>query len=454
MKNLCISKDRKYRFFVSKALVLLVFAICTQIGSESVRAAKQSDSAIGEGLVFIKPAKRVVQQNPPFNFGATVIGNRTQESYAVRVFPALLTQKLDGTWEPKTSLQDIKLANFILSADKKRFLLQPGEEKLVNVRWNLLPRNTKTAVVGLIFESIKVRRDKPKPGSRYVDTITRIMQVHYLSLPGKYFSSGLFDGQRAYQSGKQELSFVPVVKNMGQKIDSPTDQKFVVRDDSGKVVVQKKWRSKLVLPGARRAFQISIRKKLQAGRYIAQTTMNFGKAKNLSVKTPFELIDINQLPTARIAVEAFAAGGYAGGPARIRAKVRSIGNIPANTRFTIKLFRVNKAIAEKQPATVKHFSIGTLKPRNERPIDIEAGKLEEGRYNAVLSYDDPVIGGEHTLTASLTVEKRPGFTQRLRDSIRANVELYFGGLGLFVIVLLLAMVWILLRRGRSSNVRF
>lgn len=345
------------------------------------------------GQFSITPARRSIVGRPPVTLGTTSVGNTTAKTFQVKVFPVFLSQRLDGSFALSEGPLDVRRAGLVVSVGPTKFDLTPGARQEVKLRWEGLPKGTKAAAVGVIFEGV------PKiNGSPQIGEIDRLVAVNFLRLPGKFDSSGKFTGLRGEQTGPRALQFLPKVENTGEVVTTPRRTRFLIRDDGGKTVFQSKWVADIVLPGAEREFPIPIDRLLQAGTYTAVATMDFGRSLNQKISEPFTLVGPNTLPSPKVDVTDFSARDVLGQPVNVTGVVRSLGTAPVSTDVSVTLVRITNGQPEDKPLGSKRVPYKDLAPKSERPLALTFPSVPPGNYRVTARYRDE-SGELQTLTS-------------------------------------------------------
>src|SRR5690349_11702222 len=84
-----------------------------------------------DGQFSITPARRDLSGRPPSSLGATTVSNSTDGPIKVKVFPAILTQGLDGAFDVVETPRELREAGLILSATPTDFTLAPKTSQKV-----------------------------------------------------------------------------------------------------------------------------------------------------------------------------------------------------------------------------------------------------------------------------------------------------------------------------------
>jgi hypothetical protein len=391
------------------------------------------------GTFGISPARRYVIGAPDSQLTPTTVMNSTPVTYDVSVFPALVRQSLSGAFEFSNAPRDLNESKLVLSPSPARFVLAPGGEQQVGLSWNLLPMGARWVAIGVIFQGI------PRGQTGPFHVVERLLSVNFLRLPGPPRVDGVFSGLYPQQAGGRRLLFVARVQNTGTDFTAPSNGELSIRDGLGHTLLREPWRGQAILPGASVDFPIYVKRILPAGRYVATATMTFGRARKISV--PFTLIGPNLLPTPAIVVHAFTASGTVGAPAKVSAKIASVGSAPATVTVHLYLGRGNQIAGQRALASAR-LTYPDLRPgssvRINRPL---GGALRPGSYRAFLTWRDPT-GAPHTIEADFTAVVPQGFWAELWRFIKQHAFLWAALLVLAAVLVALTATHRLRRRQR------
>jgi hypothetical protein len=360
------------------------------------------------------------------------VSNTTSGDYQVSVFPVLLTQNLTGAFDFSSTPPDLAAAKLALSVSPTAFGLASGQQQQVGLHWNLLPQGRRWVAAGVVFQGV------PQGQRTTLHVITRLLNVNFLRLPGRVHIAGIFTGLFPEQLKPRVLRFVARVKNVGDDFTAPSDGQLVIRDSAGDSVFNEPWKGVQLLPGATVDFPIDVTKVLQAGRYTATVTMNFGGARRRTV--PFTLIGPNQLPTPAITIRGLNATGEIGSPTQVTARIISSGTAPAS--LSLHLFLGNAQNAGASALATGTVSYSHLAPGRvlnlSRPL---GGALRKGSYRVIATWTDPT-GAQHSLEADFSATPAHSWLDSLWDFIKGNIVLF---IGLLVIALVIALAWVIRR---------
>jgi hypothetical protein len=345
---------------------------------DSPAAAQTSDP----GLFSITPARRAVIARPPALLRSTRVSNTTRSRLLVTVFPVLLRQQLDGAFAFGSRPAQLRAARLIMGVGPRRFALDPGEQREVSLRWQLLARGTRAAYMGVVFQAV------PRQRGRSVGVVSRLLSVNFLRLPGHYRSSGRFTGMGAEQLGARRLRLTPRVRNTGQRVDSPRRARLAIRNAAGRVVFRRRWAGDVVLPGAERQFAVDVPRRLPAGRYMATARMRFGSRHRARTSKSFELVAPGRLASPRVALRSLQARGTAGEEGHLTGRLRSVGTAAAATRVRIELYAFHHGVQASRPGITRSKSFAGLEPGSRRELDASLGRLRRGHYRARVTYGD------------------------------------------------------------------
>ncbi|HEX4733789.1 MAG TPA: helix-hairpin-helix domain-containing protein [Thermoleophilaceae bacterium] len=418
-----------------KLLIALVLVLCAPLD-----AALAAAPARTQGLLGISPPRRIVVAKPPVTLRPTLVQNTTDQTFKMTVFPALLTQRLDGSFDFDRSPRSLRAAQLILDVGPTKFELPPNRQINIKFRWANLPRGTRAVYTGLVVTGVP----KGKPTSA-VASILRLLGTNFFRLPGPYRSSGMIVSLRGEQAAPRRLRFITRVSNTGQVAGSPRRGVTVIEDSSGQVRARLPWTSGVILPRYQREFPVLLKKVLPAGHYTAISSMTFGRPARHSVKRrPFTLTGPNELPTRKLALSAVGLSGNVGDPAHLTATVRNTGTATSPVVLKIRLDRI--ALAQQKEIKVAQLrkAVGTLAVGKSATYSFDIGKLEQASYRATFVAGDGRVDFDER-TANLTPRKASGFVARIWNWLKDALP------WLLLLLALLAIVFLLLRRRRDED---
>lgn len=391
-------------------------------------AAAQED----DGLFSVAPSSQTVADRPPAQLTAVVARNTTAVPLDVRVFPVILGQSVDGAFTFSETTRDLNAASKILTPRIKTLTMAPGTSRNVELDWNLLPRKTRAAFLGVIFEA----RAKPADGQQ-VKTVQRLLTVNFLRLPGPYRSSGRLTRLRASQGPGKTLLFYPRILNTGEFIAKPRNGKFRIRNAEGEIVFQTTWSGDVVLPTFQREFPITMKKVLPAGEYGAVATADFGRSLGLKIIERFTLVGPNELPTGRVVIEEFRGSGVLGGDSQVKGVIKSVGTAPAKTAVRLDLYKLlDNGQQPPEPMKTQRLEFeDPIAPGQSAPLEQVYPDLPAGKYRVIGTYRAEEGSVEEVVTDFSPVKERSAF-QKFKDWLRDYKGLLIG-LGLLLALLLL-----------------
>jgi len=396
-----------------------------------------------DGVFSITPARRDVVGRPVKALEPTLVVNSTTQDLAVRVFPVLLGQDVSGQFIFSEDAKDLLTAGKILGARPDAFDLSAGSRRTVELTWALLPRGTRAAFVGVVFES----RAKPKAG-QVVKTIQRLLSVNFLRLPGSYRSSGRFTRLRAVQGAPKVVQIIPRIRNTGELADSPRGGYVRIRNTEGRVVVRKDFPGDVILPGFQRDFPIDVTKVLPAGEYSVRAIASFGRSRRITITSSFTLVGPNQLPTPKVTIADLQGRGVIGEDSRVTAQVRSIGTAEADTAVRVDLFRLLPN-GQQPPKALKRqrLEFDDIAPGESRPLAVTYPGLPDANYRVIATYRESP-GSIQRVQADFSPVEKESFGDRIKRFWREHKGLIIAVAGL---LLLLGLIAFLLRRRRRRG---
>jgi competence protein ComEA len=416
-------------------LIVLVLVLCAPL--DAAVAATPSKS---QGLLGISPPRRIVVSRPPVTLWPTLVQNTTDQTFKMTVFPALLTQRLDGSFDIDKTPRNLRAAQLILDVGPTKFELPPNRQINIHFRWVNLPRGTRAVYTGLVVTGVP----KGKRTSA-VSSILRLLGTNFFRLPGPYRSSGTIVSVRGEQAAPRQLRFISRAKNTGQVADSPKLGVTVIEDASGRVRARLPWTSGVILPRYQREFPVLLKKVLPAGNYTAVSSMTFGRPARRSVKRwPFTLTGPNELPTRKLALTAVGLSGNVGDPAHVTATVKNTGTATSPVVLKVRLDRIALAEQKELKVATLRKAVGTLGVGKSATYSFDIGKLQQASYRATFVAGDSRVDFDER-TASLTPRKASGFFARIWNWLKDILP------WLLLLLALLAIVFLLLRRRREDE---
>jgi len=393
------------------------------------------------GAFGLTPARRHVVGTPGTALTPTTVVNTSSSAYRVTVFPVVLTQDLTGAFNFTQTPQANAAARRVLRVGPDQFVLPPGGERQVALRWNALPPGVSSMAMGVVFQGVAEHQSGP------VNVVARLLSVNFLSLPGAIPISGRFTRLVGEQFGHGVLRFLPRVQNTGQRVWAPTRGHLVIRNSAGTTVFHTAWTGDVIIPGAQRDFPIDVTQALPAGSYTATAQMNFGPGSIETISTPFTLVGPNQLPTPTIAVHSFNATAQLGGPATVTGVVASVGTAPASVTVRLTLVKVDPDGTQRSLATAA-LPYLNLAPGSSRRVSRQmGGNLALGSYEAIATWTAP-DGSTHTLEASFSALAGRSLLSQFWFLVTKHVKLVVALLVL-LLVAVTAMALLLKRRQRD-----
>jgi competence ComEA-like helix-hairpin-helix protein len=416
---------------------LLTFFLAALV---SLPAAAGAAPAKPRGLLGISPPRRVEVARPPVTLRPTLVQNTTDQAFKMTVFPALLIQRLDGSFDFDRSPRALRAAQLILDVGPAKFDLPPDRQIDIRFRWVNLPRGTRAVYTGLVVTGVP--RGKPTSA---VTSILRLLGTNFFRLPGPYSSSGTIVSVRGEQAAPRQLRFITRVRNTGQVADSPKRGVTAIENSAGRVVARLPWTSGVILPRYQREFPVVLKKVLAAGHYTAVSSMTFGRPARRSVKRwPFTLTAPNELPTRKLALSAVALSGNVGDAAHVTATVRNTGTAASPVVLKIRLDRV--ALADQKQVRVSSLrrTVGRLAVGKSGTYSFDMSKLASASYRATIVAGDGRVDFDQRV-ASLTPREGAGFFARIWNAVKDIFP------WLLLLLALLVIVFLLLRRRRDEE---
>jgi hypothetical protein len=395
------------------------------------------------GSFSITPARRYIVARPPLELAPTDVANTTRGALAVRVIPVLLSQLPSGAFSYELTAQSLRTARDILSGDSSHFVLPPGASREVPLSWHGLPRDARTANLGVIYQATPIGRGTP------VRIVEQLLALDILRLPGHYRSSGQLTSLQVSQLRPHTLRVALDARNSGQDLASPSRIALTIHNHTGRRVLARSLATDIVLPGATREFVLNLAHPLPAGSYTAIGHMAFGSSHDLTTRTSFQLIAPNELPSSQMQLSLLAAQGAVSQSARVAAQTKNTGSAPGTLDVALKLYRLNDGVPTSQPIATRTFITPPLAPGHTSQLREALGrKLHPGTYRLLADYH-AVGGAPQTLVADFQAQQPLDLLAELRGISREHA-LLLPGLLILVAGALLTLVLARERRHRDA----
>ena len=408
------------------ALALALAAVA--LGVTADLAAAQSD----KGVLSMTPARRALTARPPVDLGATRISNSTRLDMRVTVFPALLTQELDGSFGFRETRRELNAARMIFPVEPRGFTLRPGQERDLRLRWALLPRKAKAAYMGLVVQGVPVAE------GRGVGSILRLLGINFFKLPGRWSIEGRLTGLRGEQAEPRVLRFFPRVRNTGEIHEQPRGGNCSVAERGRGVRIRRlPFGRGVILPGYEREYPVLIRRPnvLPAGSYRMTCVTRFGDRRSTRTMD-FRLSGPNTLPTAELRLRSIGASGEVGEAADVRAAIRNAGSKASRAALRVRIDRIPVGGAPVLAARGR-FDQGTIGAGDTKDAEVSLGKLVAGNYRVTVTLTDGRTALDEK-TADFTASPARGFFQEIIDWLKDNLPWL---IALLAILLILFLIW-------------
>lgn len=388
-----------------------------------------------EGALGMTPARRDITGRPPLAISPTVVRNTIQGPVRLRIYPALLRQALDGSFDIRDDAAALAAARRFYRLGEERATLAPGAELAVAERWLDLPPGLRGVGIGFVVEGT------PRTGpGQPLQSVTRLVGLRLVKLPGNRGVRGRFSGLRGEQIAGPQLRFFSRVKNEGRVFAAPSRTRLLIRDASGRLVLRKRWETGIVLEDAEREYPVDVRKRLPAGVYEVTSEMTFG-GKRRRITERVRLVGVNELPTIRARLSEVRGSAVRGERARVVATIVNTGTADLRPVLDVALFPAARGDRAAEPIARARRHVETVRPGRRLTVEVRpTGSLPAGDYQArvLLRADGRRLARE---SANFTATQ----PRSLWDRLRALV------IPIAAALVLLALVFLVVRRrGRSG----
>jgi hypothetical protein len=393
-----------------------------------------------EGAFSITPARRYIVARPPVQVATTRVANTTTGTLQVRVFPVLLGQLPSGAFTFDPSAPELLAAAQVLGAGPTSFSLPPGASRNVGLLWRQLPPNARIADMGVVYQAT------PAQSHSQVRIIERLLGVDLLKLPGHYSLTGMLTSLHVTQIKPRVLRFLLSVRNTGQAPVGPSRLVLTVRNQHGALLLSRALLGDVVLPGTTRNFVVDTTRPLPAGRYAMRGHLAIGSSHHLASMSSFELVGPNKLPTPQLEMGPLLAQGTTGEGAQVSAALKNTGTAAGATTIDLSLYRLFNGIPRRAAAARRLLAIDPLAPGRSRRLKADLGRLQQGTYRLVASYNNP-DGTTETLVADFQAQQPLGLLARLRSFSTEHALL----IPLLLLLLNAGTITLLLRERHSKS---
>jgi hypothetical protein len=220
---------------------------------------------------------------------AITVTNGTTVNFDVKVYPALVTQNLDGSISIKPKRKDLTAAKKLFTLTPAAVVLPAGKQLVVKGRFLRTPAGKPDADAAAVIEATPPTPPHVPPKYRI-----RLLGALLISKPGAPPPQGRIVLLRAQQAGPRLIRLVARLGNSGRVHGYPQALRLRVLTTDGRTVFTGLPRPGVILPGFRRDYTAMVGRRLTAGKYLFQVTTRFGK-KILHKGLRFKLVAPNKL---------------------------------------------------------------------------------------------------------------------------------------------------------------
>lgn len=405
----------------------------------AVAAPAQAPAQEDRGLLGIAPVRRIVVDRPPVTLAPVQFSNTTNLSYGVKVFPALLAQRTDGTIYVRDDRESLDAAADVvrLSGTPPSFTMRPDQRFEEVVRWLRIPEGIRAIGIGAVFQAT------PLVESGQLNNVIRLINSNFLEIPGPADRKLAIPDVGAEQGPKRTLVFTPTVVNDGQVFERPRNGHVSILDGDGKEVARAPFEGDIIFPRTTRRYRVTTRKVLPAGDYTALAAFRVRGLPPVIGRSRFRLVGPNQLPTARLRLLSLRAEGEAGGQAQVSVQLVNSGTLAIRPLVMATLYRAFRG--QRLPGVVARRTIrpGRLSASARRTLSVRLGQLEQREYEVVLraraAGAPPAVA-----SAGFVAREQRSFWDRFWDWVTDHAVLLIA-LGALLVILIVVL---LMRRSQ------
>ena len=356
------------------------------------------------------------------------VRNTTADAFTMRVFPALLGQRRDGSYFVRTEAADVAAARRYLRSDLRRFPFRPETFRQVLGSIRRVPRQG-SLYAALLFQARPVPNEDGRP------QITQVFQIAaslFLDPPEERQNVRLgSEAVRAEEAGDGPITLLAPVRNDGN-VRVRARGRVHVLDRGGKRVASRSVKSFDVLPGAVVDLPAPLDAKLPAGDYTMRAELSADGKRVLGAGS-MKLFADGRLASRQAALESFdPPRAHTGEKVEVKAAFRNTGNVPY----------APEAVVEVRPLSgASRAAVARRVPINTKPA--EPGKTAELKTELELpggarSYELTVrlLDGKRELDArsvSVTPTAKPSIGSQAKGWVTENALVLVAAL-LFALV--------------------
>jgi hypothetical protein len=216
------------------------------------------------------------------------IDNSTPVTFQIRVYLALVHQRLDGSLVIRERRQELAGAERLFNVGPDRLVLPPGRAASVAQKFVRTPQGHPGAYAATVVEAVPPTTKRATTAYRL-----RLLGALLVTTPGAPAPRGRIEQLRVTQVGRRTLGFCIRLANTGPVHGYPDELRLEVRR-ADQVVFSTAPRGGVVLPGYKRDIGAHLFSRLRPGRYTVRASGRFGTGA-IQGSAQFTLGGLNRL---------------------------------------------------------------------------------------------------------------------------------------------------------------
>jgi hypothetical protein len=252
----------------SSRLAVIALLGVTALAPAAAPASRQAPPR----LLSITPSIVDAVARPGTALVPMAVANSTPVTFRIRVYPALVHQRLDGSLVIRERRRDLAAARRLFAVAPGRFVLRPGRSASLTQLFVRTAHGRPGAYAATVVEAAPPR--SKTGGAAYR---VRLLGALLVTKPNAPAPRGRVESLRVARIGQRMLSFCYRVANTGRVHGYPEGMRLRV-ERAGRAIFQAAPRRGVVLPGYRREFGVRLFRDLPAGRYTVKVGGRFGKS--------------------------------------------------------------------------------------------------------------------------------------------------------------------------------
>jgi hypothetical protein len=261
-------------------VAIALIAVCAVVAPSSSTA---RSTVAPLASLSISPAIIDVVEHPGSALPSIRIVNGTSVKFALRVYPALVKQHLDGSLTIRSSAAQLTIAKHRFALTPEKLVLAPGASTVVTGQFLGPAKGAPGAYGAAVIDAVPEQGSKRAPAFRL-----RLLGALLVAMPDAPAPTGRIETLRVRHLRADRTRLIVRVHNTGRVHGYVTEARMRLRGPYGNAIPLQPLREGVILPHFRRDFRTEIRKRLAPGRYTLTAWVTFG-TRHLSRTTHFRI---------------------------------------------------------------------------------------------------------------------------------------------------------------------